>query len=185
MFMKNDNSVYTARLNFEEGSGSEWIDGVDLSEPVMVFESAKSISNKGRYCVIDENNVLWCWSSPYYKTKYEAATSPFTVKEPVKIAENVKMAECAAGFIAYVKNDNSLYIQKEPENSDSIPDMFNVAEETKILDDVVDFGVTSKKILAVKNDGTLWTMGKTDDFTLGLPFVKEAKQMTQITVFGK
>ena len=185
MYMKNDNSVYTSRLNFEEGSGSEWIDGFDLSEPVQVFENAKFISNKGRYCVIDENNTLWCWSSPYYKTKYENTVidnNPFTVKEPVKIAENVTMAECASGFIAYLKEDNSLYITKEVEDNENV---FAVTEETKILDNVCDFGVSQKKILAVKSDGTLWTMGKADDYTLGIPFLREALKMTQITIFGE
>ncbi len=187
MFMKNDNSVYTARLNFEEGSGSKWIDGFDLSEPVKVFENAKFISNKGRYCVIDENNTLWCWSSPYYKTKYEndlPEDTPYTITKPEKIAENVKSAESAGGFIAYLKNDNSLYIIKDVERSETTPDMFNVNEEKKILDDVCDFSVAQRKILAVKTDGSLWTMGKTDDFTLGIPFLKEAEEMTQITLFG-
>ncbi len=184
MFIKADNSVYTARLQHEEGSGSSWIDGCDMSEPVKVFENAKYISNKGRYCVIDENNTLWCWSSPYYKTPFDTAEkeSPFTVYEPVKIAENVIKAECASGFIAYVKTDNSLYITKEAEPNENI---FGITEETKVLDDVIDFSVSQRKLFAVKSDGTLWTMGKTDDFTLGIPFLNEASKMTQVTVFGK
>lgn len=181
MFLKNNGDVYFARFNSE---GHTWNDGLDLSTPVKVFENAKAVSCIQRNLVIDENNVLWGWSSDKYNTPYESDEDLFSTVKPIKIAEDAVSAGSVSSFIAYTKTDGSLYVCPDYTEPDS-KSIFDITEETKILDDVKQFSVNYSFILAVKNDGTLWVWGRSTQKHLGLGGTEEVREATQIKDFYK
>jgi len=165
LYKKDDNSVYSARINRNDGSA--WIDGLDLSEPVKVFENADFINCKNHKLVIDNNGTLWGWSSYYYMTEYEGKSEDiFTTSKPIKIAENVKYAESGTGIIAYIKMDGSLYVIHdiiEP-NSERI---ISSDEPVLICDDVKSMSCGGSYLMYVTNQGTLHSWGKNVDGRLG------------------
>lgn len=179
LFIKENGDVYFARFNSE---GTTWMDNLDLSAPVKVFENAKAVSCLQRNLVIDKNDTLWGWSSDTYNTPYENIESVFSTKQPIKIAENVTSASSVSSFIAYTKNDGALYVCPDYTEPASEP-IFGIKEKTKILDNVKQFTCHFSFIFAVKNDGTLWAWGKNSDGYLGLGGVKEITTPVQIKDF--
>lgn len=182
LFMKNDGSVYFVRFNSESG---KWSDGLDLSEPFKVFDNAKGIACRGRKLVIDENNILWGWSSDVYHSEYENTETFFTTVKPIQIAEDVTAADSVSSFFAYTKSDNALYVcpdYTEPDNET----IFGITKETKILDDVKQFSAGNNFLLAVKNDGTLWIWGKNaNKGHMGLGALNQTDTPVQIKDFYK
>ena len=166
LYRKSNGEVYYLRLNFEE-EGSKWNDGYDLSQPVKVFEHAKSVSRGNRFLVIDEQDTLWGWSSYWYGTPYqEESGNLFTCKTPMKIAEHVAFADSGTGFIAYVDKDGALYVMPdvtEPKNKA----LFELSEPTRILDNVTQISAGGSYLMAIDGDGILYAWGENKEGRLG------------------
>ncbi len=187
LFLKNDNSVYFARFNYAAQSGASWTDGLDLSAPVKVFDQASAVSLNARNLVVDQNNVLWGWSSDLYHTPYQEMEDSYSTKTPIQIAADVTAADSSAGlitgsFIAYTKTDGVLYVcpdYTEPEDEST----FGITGETKLLENVKTFSAGRGYLLIVKNDGTLWVWGKNSGGNLGTGNDSDASRPVQITDF--
>lgn len=182
LYQKSDGSVYYARIT---RPGTGWIDELDLSAPVKVFDNAKSISYNGRFLVVDENNALWGWSSQLYGTGYEGTVEDeiFTTKSPIKIADDVAYADNGSGFIAYIKTDGSLWAAPDATEPDGEM-LFGLTEPVKLMDNVKTMSCgTGGYMLFVTEEGALYSWGENNYGRLGNGTAEDAQEPCLIENF--
>lgn len=192
--LSNDGSVYFERTPgaFSEVN-KEQSDGLDLSQPVHVFDNAKyvniQLNDVGNvtgtayipyFYVVDSENNLWYWNYEYYKQSktgneynenngYIAYGRVEYIKEPVKIAENIVKA-FGTEDKCLLKTDGSV-VRLTKDGEEIILD--NVAD--------IDADMLGLNFIALKNDGTIWTWGKNDNGQCGVGHTDYVWYPTQIT----
>lgn len=171
----------------------EQSDYLDLSSPVKVFDKAKYVNiqleDAGEvtgyayipyFYVVDEENNLWHWNYEYlHQSKkgneydenngYIAYGRVEYIKEPMKIADNVKKA--------FGTEEKYLF-----KTDGSVVRLTSSGEEL-VLDDVLDIDADmyGQNFIAVKTDGTLWTWGKNQNGQCGVGHTDYVLNPTQIT----
>lgn len=182
MFTTMDGSLYKARFNYKENSGSSYLDNYDLSQPVKLAPAVSGFAVSSGYFIVDGTGILRGWDSPYYGTKYANEDSVFKVKTPIAISYYVKAVANSGTYIACLKADNCLYVSPNVFSGEAEA-LFGIKKETKILDNVSSFSLGFGYLLAVKTDGTLWVWGRNNDGSLGINGVSVAEKPIQITNF--
>lgn len=176
IYLKNDGSVYIARLNT---NGVSWEDGKDLSQPVKIMDNAKYVNADLGYFVITNDNTLYTWDMEYCFREKEFNEET----EPVKICEAAESVGCLNGScIVYKKTDGTLWAIPDFRHTD-YKALFNITEPVKLMDDVKDFSCGWSHVLIVKNDGTLWSWGRNTVGQLGTGTLEDAETPVQITEF--
>lgn len=159
VFLKTDGSVYVS------GKGSYGFLGDSDSQhfvrpAVKMMDDVKSIFGDASLCMaIKSDNSLWIWGTLPWSNE--------VVASPIKIADNVQFADEGTKSLVYVTTDGQMWaVGKNEWNSSGLgKEIENVATPTKTdLTGVRSLSCTpySRIGTAVKNDGSLWTWGRTD-----------------------
>jgi len=113
--------------------------------------------------VIMENGSLWGWGDNSYGAIGDGTTEDRNM--PVKIMDDVRMADSAFGVSMAVKNDNTLWAWGD--NSRGLYGNITTEDSRvplKVMDDVIFVSIGGNHVAAIKSDNSLWVWGTTDQY---------------------
>lgn len=133
--LKTDGSVFTFGHNEYGQLGRGYKISFD-NVPVKVIDNIKDIfAGQSSSFAIDNDSTLWRWGTNYgtWSASVEQTKSRLNVYEPIRYVGNVKKICSHIGFNLILKNDNSLWIYADTENSQNV---YGIETPLKILDNV-------------------------------------------------
>ncbi len=131
-------------------------------EPVKLMDGVADISFKN---ALKSNGELWGWG---YNAYVDINTGKITASEPVKIMDGViKICEWGSGYYGAIKSDGGLWLwggtyhASSRGNGTTFEEEGWVVKPVKILDNAKECSM-EEQILAVTEDGTLYTWGNNE-----------------------
>lgn len=143
--------------------------------PMKLMDDVARVScGNGHVAVVKTDGSLWVWGTNGYgqlglEGDDRTESGPVLADSisfqgvPVKVMEDVAFVACSYGNTAVIKTDGSLWTCGWNEygqvgNGESGDDLI-LSAPVKVLDNVSSVSCSMSHMLAVKNDGTLWTWG--------------------------
>ena len=164
----NFNSAYNKGATEVSASCDILGDGTKLERlaPVDILWDVKQIcEGRWHHGVIKHNNSLWLWGRNFTGEIGNGESDRGGQLSPVKVLDNVKEASLGIYHTAALTYDGSLWVWGA---GSSIGASSNQVIPLKKMTDVKSiFGYDTNHVIALKNDGTVWTFGQNDYGQIG------------------
>ncbi len=138
--------------------------------PKKVMDNVKYVWGEDDCTLAIRNNGdLYAWGENSWGTIGNGTTEDSY--NPIKVMSNVKMCRGGLGFSAALTNNGSLYMWGAKCDGifgvDPYGDEEIITTPQKVMSDVVYFDIEEENVLAIKNDGSLYSFGRNGFGVLG------------------
>lgn len=176
--IKSDNSLWMWGNNSYGQIGNGTVENV--STPTKILDDVTFVAVDRYYsAAIRSDNSLWIWGSNRYGqlgnkelgNNHTSEGNHLIQTNPIKIMDDVACVGLGESNVGVIKSDSSLWVWGQNDygqiGSGVSPSVGSFEPSTKILDEVKSVCFGDGNVIAIQNDGSLWTWGANLSGTIG------------------